>query len=175
MVLKFKNHWPVFVLFIISLLVCLANYTPGTFLSGWDTLHPEFNFGLNFQRTFFGVFRVEQGLGAVAGHSDMADLPRIILLYISHFVLPLSFLRYFYIFLNLILGPIGMYFLLQRFFLKQKTASFLGGLFYLLNLGTLQIFNVPFEMFTTLFAALPFMFYYALKYLDENNRRFIRL
>ncbi|HYM65448.1 MAG TPA: hypothetical protein VES68_03115, partial [Candidatus Sulfotelmatobacter sp.] len=171
MVSKVKRFWPVFILLIISLLVCIANYTPGTFLSGWDTLHPEFNFGLNFQRTLFGVFRVEQGLGAVAGHSHMADLPRIIFLYISHFIIPLSFLRYFYIFLNLILGPIGMYFLLERFFLKQKTASFLGGLFYLLNLGTLQIFNVPFEMFTTLFASLPLIFYFALGYLDGREYR----
>lgn len=162
---------PVFALLAVSLVVIFANYTPGTFLSGWDTLHPEFNFGLAFERTFFGVFRIEQGLGAVAGHSHMADLPRIILLYISHFIIPLSFLRYFYIFLTLFLGPIGMYFLLKRFFLKQKTASFLGSLFYLLNLGTLQAFNVPFEMFTTIFAALPFMFYFSFAYLEGGKER----
>lgn len=168
---KLKSYFPIILLFVISFLICLTNYSPGTFLSGWDTLHPEFNFGLNFQRAFFGVFRVEQGLGAVAAHSQMADLPRIIFLYISHFILPLSFLRYFYIFLNLILGPIGIYLLLNRFFLKHKTASFLGGLFYLLNLGTLQVFNVPFEMFTTIFAALPFIFYFALAYLNEKEKR----
>jgi len=171
MLAKIKAHWPIFGLLIISIALCIANYTPGTFLSGWDTLHPEFNFGLSFERTIFGVFRVEQGLGAIAGHSDMADLPRIIFLYISHFFVPISFLRYFYIFLNLIIGPIGMYFLLYKHFLKQKTASFLGALFYLLNLGTLQIFNVPFEMFTTLFAFLPLMFYYALSYLEGNKDR----
>jgi len=167
-----REFWPVILLLLISFFLCLQNYTPGTFLSGWDTLHPEFDFGLNFQRTFFGVFRVEQGLGAAAGHSHMADLPRIILLYISHFVLPISFLRYFYIFLNIIAGTLGMYFFLNRHFLKDRTASFLGALFYLLNIGTVQIFNVPFEMFTTLFATLPFIFYFASSYiLDKDKHR----
>lgn len=168
---KFKSLWPVIFLLAIALILCIVNYTFGTFLSGWDTLHPEFNFSLNFQRTIFGVFRVEQGLGAVAGHSHMGDLPRIILLYISHFLVPLSFLRYLYIFINLILGPIGMYFLLKRFFLKENTSSFIGALFYLLNLGTLQTFNVPFEMFTTLFASLPFLFYFGLAYLQDEKHR----
>ena len=168
---KFKTYWPIVFLLAISLILCLVNYTPGTFLSGWDTLHPEFNFGLNFQRTIFGVFRIEQGLGAVAAHSHMGDLPRIILLYISHFVLPLSFLRYFFIFLNVVIGTLGMYFVLNKYFLKQKTASFLGACFYLLNIGTIQTFNVPFEMFTMLFATLPLMFYFATGFiLDKNNR-----
>ena len=76
---KIINYLPVIALVSIALLLVLRNYTPGTFLSGWDTLHPEFNFGLNFQRLFFGVFRSEQGLGAVAAHSHMSDLPRVIL------------------------------------------------------------------------------------------------
>jgi hypothetical protein len=168
---KLKNYWPVISLLLIALFLCARNYTPGTFLSGWDTLHPEFNFGLAFQRYFTGVFRVEQGLGAVAGHSHMADLPRLVILYLVHFVLPLNFLRYFYVFLNVVVGTLGMYLFLNRYLLKQKTASFLGALFYLLNIGTMQIFNVPFEMFTTLFMTLPFLFYFATGYLSEPNRR----
>lgn len=166
-----KRFWPIIFLLIASGLLCIANFTPNTFLSGWDTLHPEFNFGLNIGRTLFGVFRTEQGLGAVAAHSHMADLPRILILYLEHFVLPINFLRYSYIFLNIILGPIGMYLFLQKHLLKNKIASFLGGLFYLLNLGTMQIFNVPFEMFTTLFATLPFIFLFATSFLQENNNR----
>jgi hypothetical protein len=171
MLVKFKNYWPVVTLLLIALLLCVRNYTPGTWLSGWDTLHPEFNFGLAFERYFTGVFRTEQGLGAVAAHSHMADLPRLIILYISHFILPLGFLRYFYVFLNMVIGTLGMYFFLNKHLLKQKTASFLGALFYLLNIGTMQIFNVPFEMFTTLFMTLPLLFYFATNYLGEPNRR----
>ena len=173
---KIINYLPVIALVSIALLLVLRNYTPGTFLSGWDTLHPEFNFGLNFQRLFFGVFRSEQGLGAVAAHSHMSDLPRVILLYIFNWFAPLSFLRYSYIFLNLILGPIGMYFFLKKIVLKNRAASFLGGLFYLLNLGTLQRFIVPFEMFTTQYAMLPWIFLFATQYLqsaDKNRKSLI--
>lgn len=169
---KILDNLPVLILLLITFTLAFKNYTPGTFLSGWDTLHPEFNFGLNFQRLIFEVFRSEQGLGAVAAHSHMSDLPRVILLYIFDQFMPLSFLRYSYIFLNLFLGPIGMYFFLQKVVLKNKTASFLGGLFYLLNLGTMQQFIVPFEMFTTQYAMLPWIFLFATQYLqsaDKNN------
>ncbi len=164
-----RKYWPGVFLVLISSFIAILNYAPGTWLSGWDTLHPEFNFGLNIQRELFGVFRQEQGLGAVAGHSHMADLPRLLLLYLVSFILPTELIRYFYIFLCLIAGPLGMYLFLHKFVLKEKISSFLGALFYLLNLGTVQIFNVPFEMFTTLYAAIPFVFYFATKYLVEEK------
>lgn len=180
MLRKILNNLPILFLIAISLILCFQNYTPGTFLSGWDTLHPEFDFGLNFQRLFFGVFRSEQGLGALVAHSHMADLPRVIVLYIFHHFIPLSFLRYSFIFLNLVLGPIGMYFFLQKIVLKNpglsersgavKTASFLGGLFYLLNLGTMQQFIVPFEMFITQYGMLPWIFLFATRYLESKEQ-----
>jgi len=165
-----REHFFVIIIVLITVILAWNNYTPGTFLSGWDTLHLEFNFGLNFQRLFFGVFRPEQGLGAVTAHSHMSDLPRVILLYIFDQFIPLSFLRYSYIFLNLILGPIGMYYFLQKIVLKNKIASFLGGLFYLLNLGTMQQFVVPFEMFTTQYAMLPWIFLFATQYLQSEGK-----
>ena len=159
------NNIAVIALLLISIILVFKNYTPNTFLSGWDTLHPEFNFGLNISREINGVFRTEQGLGAVAAHSHMADLPRVFILYFIHFILPLSGLRYFYIFLNLVLGPVGMYFFLKKYIVKNKIWSFLGSLFYLLNLGTMQTFIVPFEMFTTQYALLPWLFLFATEYL----------
>ncbi len=170
---KLLPNLPILVLLLIVIFLAFRNYTPGTFLSGWDTLHPEFDFGLNFQRLFFGVFRAEQGLGALVAHSHMADLPRVILLYTFHYVIPLSFLRYSFIFLNLIIGPIGMYLFLQKVVLKNKVASFLGGLFYLLNLGTMQQFIVPFEMFITQYGMLPWIFLFATRYLEskEQNKK----
>lgn len=169
-----KNFFPTLLLTII-LIICLLNYTPSTWLSGWDTLHPEFNFSLNFQRLFNGVWRPEQGLGAVAGHSHMADLPKVALLYLFHFILPLSFLRYFYIFLCLIFGPLGVYFFLQKIvFQKSKEKNlfaFLGGLFYLFNLGTLQHFFVPFEMFATQYAALGWLFLLTTQFLQKSNKK----
>ena len=195
-----KNLLP---LTIVLITICLsaANYTPSTWLSGWDTLHPEFNFPLNFKRVISGVWREEQGLGAVAAHSHMADLPRMVVLWILSFVFPTSILRYLYIFLCLILGPLGVYYfikyLLERpsspstpgepagtstsqecirtpprcFYPPEvKIAAFLGALFYLLNLGTLQHFYVPFEMFPTQFAALGWLFLFAARFLEGKRK-----
>lgn len=161
------------ILIIISVILSLQNYTPGTFLSGWDTLHPEFDFKLNTLRTFFGVFRPEQGLGAVAAHAHMVELPRILILYLLHFLFPIAQLRYLYIFVCLIAGPLGMYFFLNRILIKRKLPSFLGALFYLLNLGTYQTFLVPFEMFTTLYATLPFVFWLFAEYLANHKKRLL--
>src|SRR3990170_4136061 len=88
-----------FLLVVLTVFISFLNYTPGTFLTGWDTLHPEFNFAQNFSNIFFGVFRTDQGLGAVAAHAHMAELPRLVLLWLFSFIFPLSFLRYSIIFL----------------------------------------------------------------------------
>lgn len=167
---RLKNTLPILLLFLISIILAWKNYIPGTILSGWDNLHPEFNFSLSIKRELFGVFRLNQGLGAVSGHSDMADLPHIFILYFIDFFMNQDFLRYFYIFSNLILGVVGIYFFLYKIVLKNKVGAFLGGLFYLLNLGAMQQFVVPFEMFTTQYAALPWIFLFATDYLLEKNK-----
>jgi len=183
-----KNNLPIIILAFIAIIICFKNYTPGTILSGWDTLHPEFNFGLAIKRELSGVFREYQGLGAVAAHSDMADLPRIITLAVFNLFLPMDFLRYSYIFLNIILGPIGMYFFLKYIFVipnsfrdpigisrhfaprdDRNMPAFLGALFYLLNLGTMQQFIVPFEMFTTQYSSLPWLFLFATDYIYNKT------
>ena len=161
--------FPLIIAFL-CLFIAFKNYTPGTFLTGWDTLHPEFDFSLNFQRLFFSVWRTEQGLGAVSGHTVMADLPRVVILWLFHFILPLSFLRYSYVFLCLILGPLGFYFLIKYLF-KKPYIAFLGAIIYLFNLGTLQQFFVPFEMFTTQWAFLPWIIFSAIVYLHKPARK----
>ena len=98
-------------LILITCLIAISNFTPDTFVTGWDTLHPELNFGLNFDRLLNGVWRTEQGLGALAGHSHMADLPRVVILWIFDIFLVTSNIRYAYLFLCLILGPLGAFWL----------------------------------------------------------------
>lgn len=167
------------VIFFVGLAIAVLNYTPNTFLTGWDTLHPEFNFPHALSSTFWGTFRLDQGLGAIAAHSHMSEIPRIILLWISSIILPPSFLRYFYFFTCLILGPLGMYFFVRLVLSKKddklagSVAAFASALYFLLNLGTLQHFYVPFEMFAAHFAFLPWIFYLALKYLGKGNRRLL--
>lgn len=177
-----KTHWAPLLLAFLAVILCVCNYTPGTFLSGWDTLHPEFNFPLNFQRVFFGVFRPEQGLGAVAAHSHMADLPRMALMWLVSPILPLSFLRFLPIFLMLIIGPLGVFYLTRLILTAVSVThhkiqaqgitfiAFLAGLWYLCNLGTVQQFVVPFEMFVFEYGFLPWLIYFALNYFTKKEK-----
>src|SRR4030043_1029843 len=164
------------IIFLVAVFICFKNYSPGTYLIGWDSLPPEFDFPEAFRRVWEGVYRAEQGVGVVAAHSHMADLPRIIFLWLESLILPASFLRYSYVFLCLILGPLGVYFFLGYVFRKEKEsvwiypAALLGALFYFLTLGTLQNFYVPFEMFTAAFAFIPWMAFLGLKYIREGGR-----
>lgn len=178
-------------LVLITVCISVLNYTPGTFLTGWDTLHPEFNFPQQFSNIFFGVFRSDQGLGAIAAHSHMSELPRILFLYLESFLLPLSFLRYSYIYLCFILGPLGIYFLLKKVLsmqysvssttshnthysiLNTSLAAFIGALIYIFNLGTVQHFYVPFEMFTTQYAALGWLFLATILVLQKRSLKHI--
>jgi len=52
---KIKHYIFPLILILVALLVAFKSYTPGTILSGWDTLHPEFDFGLYFMLLFFGL------------------------------------------------------------------------------------------------------------------------
>ena len=155
-------------------LVIGANYTPHTILSGWDTLHPEFNFPLAFERMVSGVWRADQGLGAAAGHSHMADLPRVFLLWLTSFILPQELLRYAFFFTSLGVGVVGAY-ALVRFVCRERRfrelVAFMGALFYLVNLGTVQHFIVPFEMFAVGYALVPWLILTASRAIEHLTRK----
>ncbi len=165
------------VLFLVSLFIVSQSFVPASWLSGWDTLHPEFDFLLNIKRQIFGVFREEQGLGAVAAHAHMADLPRTLFLWIVSVFIPQNLLRFFYITLCLPIGVLGTYFFIKNIILGnlekrlKESFAFLGGLFYLFNLGTLQHFYVPFEMFTTAYAFIPWIFLTSSNFIKSNNKK----
>ncbi len=178
---KFLKIFLPLVLASIAIFLCFRNYTPGTYLIGWDSMHPEFNFSLNASRMLSHVWGSEMGVGAISAHSDMSDMPRVLILWLASLAIPASFIRYFYIFSCLIIGPLGVYFFLKYVLEKEKDspwiypAAFLGGLFYLLNLGTVQNFYVPLEMFTVAFAGLPWFTFFGFKFLREGRKKNILL
>lgn len=159
---------PVFIVFLVAI-IALRSFTPGTFLTGWDTLHPEFNFELSINRAIFGAWRSDQGLGSIAVHSHMADLPRIIQLYLTSFVLPIETLRYSYVLLSLFIGTLGAFYFFKHFFSGKIYQSLFGALFYLLNLATLQSYAMPFEMFQAMFAYLPWILLFINKYIKKGG------
>ena len=175
--LKEKVEWSAILIVIIVVLLAAGNWQPGTFLSGWDNLHPEFNFPLNLGRSFFSSWQEYQGLGLLPGMGHAADLFRELFLQLLAFFLPTAFLRYFFHFLMLVLGPLGVYFLLKDFiFEKEKLAEkrvggLVGAFFYLFNLATLQLFYVPYEAFSLHFAALPWLFLVNLNFLARPGRK----
>ncbi len=170
------NIYPLLLLAICLVIISL-NHVSGTYLSGWDTLHPEFNFPLSLERITFGVFRSEQGLGAVAAHSHMAELPRVLILWLMSIAVPDSLLRFVYIAACLPIGVLGVYFFVKRVVLRHLDRipasgyAFTAGLFYLFNLGTLQHFYVPFEMFQTQYAFLPWLFLGAFNFLESPSKK----
>ena len=170
-----ENFYPI-IISIIVFSIALANFKPGTFLSGWDTLHPEFNLSLNIKRAISGVWNANEGLGALEGHSIMADLPRILILWALHFLFPLNTLRYIYVFICLLTGPLGIYYLINYLFttrhiVSAKIIALVAALYYLFNLSTVQQFYVPFEMFTTQYAFLPWIILFSIVYLKKPSKK----
>ena len=172
------RFWPHIILSIIVIMLFGQNYVPGTWLTGWDNLHPEFNFLPNIiDRSFTSTWQAYQGLGVRAGNAHAADLLRQVVLYILSFAFPASILRYLYHFAALLFGALGAYTLISRKLIKANTyltkqiAGFAGALFYLLNLGTMQNFYVPYEAFSHFYASLPWLLLGIISLLDRPSKR----
>ena len=182
-----KRFWPYLFLTVIVFLIALLNYHPGAFLTGWDTLHPEFNPLLNLHRTFFTAWQEYQGVGLAGGMGYGADLIRQLFLFLLYPVIPLNQIRFVWTMLTLWIGTVGMYVLIHEsgimnqvsreknhnslFFIPYSLSALLGALFYLLNLATLQAYAIPFEVFTAHFAALPWLLLTTIMYLHHATRK----
>lgn len=169
-----------FVLLCIEVVLFATNYTPGTWLLGWDNIAPELDFKTNLMRSVFGVWQEYRGLGLYDGMSHIANLPHTLFLWLVSLVIPTHLLRYFFIFGMHLAGGIGMYILLshildktplKRDFVKTSWAAFCGSLFYLFNLTTIQIFHTPLEAFAVHFAALPWLTWSLISYLQTPSRK----
>ena len=168
-------HWPLFLLIGIIAILAFLNYQSNTQLIGWDNLQSDFNLDLNIRRAFFSVWQEYQSLGLLGGMAHAADITRLLFLsLLGRIGFPQTTLRYSWHFFALALGPISTYFLLHHIFLKpkfdpqtKKIASFLGALFYLLNLATLQYFFTPYESFSSFYAFFPLLLLVVIDYLDN--------
>ena len=159
-----NSHWIASgALFIAVFALIMINYRPGATLSGWDNLHSEFNCQINIKRAFFSGWQEYQGLGLPAGHGHASELPRELFLCALGGFFPQIDLRYIFLSISLYAGSLGVYFLTFLFF-KNKLSSFLGSLFYLFHIATVQLLFTPYEAFMAYYALLPWMvgsvFYY---------------
>ena len=168
---KLKLHWDKIFLGLVLVILFYKNFTPNTWLIGWDNLVPELNIWLNLKRSFLAVWQEYQGLGLVGGMGHATEIIRQIILLPFILILPHNLIRYFWQFLMLALGTFSLNFGLKKFFQLSKTSSLLGSLFYLLNFGTIQYFWVPFEPFSTFWGFFPALFFVLLNYLKNPNRK----
>jgi hypothetical protein len=157
-----KNKYQI-ILFVIVFVLFLINYKSGSYLLGWDSLQTELNPGLAIKRAFFSVWQEYQSFGLLAGMAHASDLIRALLLWFLSFVIPQNLIRYSYHFFMLFLGGLGMSVLLGN-----GVFGFLGALFYILNLGTVQVFFLPFEPFSTFFAFLTWGMWIFMKLINRN-------
>lgn len=161
-ILRIIPFLPILFVVILSIVVVINSHQSETILSGWDTLHPEFNIKLYFDRAFWGAWQEHQGLGAVAAQAHLAELSKIPVVWLLKSIVGMSLVRYVFISSLYILGGISTYWYLRYVWFKQKKgiipeiSASLGALLYLFNLGTLQQFHVPLEMFAVHFATLGF-------------------
>ena len=170
---------PIWIIPLVVLLLAITNYQHGTYLTGWDNLHPEFDFLGNIKRSFFAVWQEYQGLGLLGGMAHSSDLLRqVFLLLLSAFV-PVWGLRYVWTLLMLLAGGVGAYKLTELVLGKKHAnaswVSTIAGLFYILNLATIQVFWVPFESFTAHFASLPWLVWGTINYFSRPSIRTLGL
>lgn len=165
-----KKYIPLVLIFLLEIILFILNYKNGSFLVGWDNLFPELNFGENFKRSFFAIWQEYRGLGLLDGMAYAANLSHYLFIYLLSFVFPLNFLRYIFVFFVHFLGGAGIYLLSEKL-IKNKTASFFAGIFYLFNLATVQAFYVPFELFLVHFAFLPILIYSGLRFLESGSKK----
>lgn len=177
--LKENQNWlyPLALGFVV-LILAILNYEPGTWLTGWDNIHPEFNYWINLERHFTAAWQEYQGLGVQAAMGHASDIPRIFILFVLDIFLPTSMVRYTYMFLMVFWGALGFHYLVKWLIYNSKISfsdskihlySFLGSLFFIFNLGTLQQFYTPISMFPTQWAFLPWLFLFLFRSLKDGG------
>ncbi len=163
-------------LFILFSLVFIFNFPFDSWFTGWDNLHPEFNFLLNFKRAFQSVWQQNQGLGTFGGHAYAATLPHTIITFFMSLIIPQQYIRALFTFMMLITGAIGIFFLVKKLLEHfsediQLASAFLAGSYYMFNLSTVQNFYVQLEAFIIHFAGLPWLFVTLIYYLNKPNKK----
>lgn len=174
------RNWALSVLSLVCLLVLAFNFPFTSWYTGWDNLHPEFDSWMNLKRGLSSVWQSNQGFGTYGGHGYAATIPHTILTWILSIFTPDNYVRSLFTFLCLFAGTFGGFYLL-RYALKRleanirDAASLLGSLFYLFNLATAQQFYIQLEAFIVHYAALPWLFFITLKYLNSGKLKFLGL
>ncbi len=173
----FKKHLPyICVLLIAVCAVAFANFHPGTHLTGWDNIQTDLNPLLGVKRAYYAVWEEYQSLGLLAGMAHGSDLIRALGVNVLSLVVPFVHVRFVEHMLFFAGGGMGMYVLIYTLLRKEarhvspQLLGLIGGLFYMFNYGTMQIFALPLEAFSTFFAFLPWLMWSCMRVYDERGK-----
>lgn len=178
-----KKHWPILILFLLSLILFIVNYHPGKSLLGWDNTIPQYNFSLNFKRIIQSAWQQYRGLGSAQVMSDGANLPLLLIMKVIVLFTGLTQSRYFLQILLHFFGGLGIYFLIEneiKKYLSQifkikdfhsKPLALMAAVFYMFNLMTVQMFYTPLEAFNYHFVLLPWGILSLLTYIKKKSKK----
>lgn len=150
----FHKNIYIVLLICIELVVFYTNYQPQTYLVGWDTVMPEWNINLNFKRALFAIWQEYRGLGLMDGMAHSANLLHTFYISLLLLIAPHNAVRYIFILITHLIGSIA-FFMLAKKYTRKNLAAFLGALFYMFNIGVIQMYSAPLEVFATHFSTLP--------------------
>ena len=160
-----KKYYTHLILTFLIIILGFTNFRSNKILSGWDNYHPEFLPYANFiDKTLFGVWNENYGLGTVIANSSYAELLRLPIYYLLQLVVGTDYVRYFWHLFLVGIGAFGALYL-THFILKKFDVSFeresigllslLSSVFYLLNIGSVQNNYLPYAPFSYFFMVLP--------------------
>lgn len=173
----FKKFYAHLILTILIIFLGVTNFRSNKILSGWDNYHPEFLPLDNFlNKTLFGVWNENYGLGTTIANSSYAELLRLPAYYLLQLIVGTEYVRFFWHLLLAGLGAFGTLYL-TNFILRKLDVSFerenvgllslLGSIFYLLNIGSVQNNYLPYEPFSYFFMFLPWLLLSLLRFLNQ--------
>jgi hypothetical protein len=172
-----KKYFSHLILTILIVVLGITNFRSNKILSGWDNYHPEFLPLDNFlNKTLFGVWNENYGLGTVIANSSYAELFRLPLYFFLQLIVGTDYVRFFWHLLLIGIGGFGaLYF--TNFLLKKFDISFekegigllalLSSFFYILNIGSVQNNYLPYEPFSYFFMVLPWLLFSLLRFMSE--------
>src|SRR3990167_10543725 len=152
----------------------ILNIKPGHYLIGWDNLQVELNYWDNLRRSFFSAWNEYYGLGAPSGHENSVEFVRMVVFSPLYLILPHWLFRYTIHLLCWLVGGLSIFYL-SKFTIKNtkytEVIAFIVSIFYMFNLGTVQVFYAPLEPFSFFYAFLPLSLYSLTRYISEGGSR----
>src|SRR3989344_8508988 len=90
-----RKYYPLLAISVVVLTLFITNYRAGTWLSGWDNLHPERSIIKYISNdSLFGVWQQNYGLGTTISNATTTEIFRAPFIFLLNVFFPSSIVRY---------------------------------------------------------------------------------